>query len=69
MTTATSTCVDGGADAATKAFATLQARLALAGFTLERTDRGVLIVSRGLRHRELGSLAEAEQFAKQVGAS
>ncbi len=51
-----------------KAFATLQARLALAGFALEWTDRGVYIVSRGLHHRELGSLDEAEQFARQVGA-
>lgn len=55
-------------EAADKAFATLRARLALAGFTLERTERGVLIVGRGLHHRELRSLGEAEQFAKQVGA-
>ena len=56
----------------TKRFATLRARLALAGWSLTRTDAGdgpvTFHASRWGMLRELPDLAAVESFADQVGA-
>lgn len=55
-----------------KAFSTLQARLALRGFALTRTDGAggpvVYTVTRWGLVRELASLVEVASFARRVGA-
>ena len=52
-----------------KAFATLQARAALAGFELVRMADGSLVVARWTMTRALADLAAAEAFLQQVGAA
>jgi hypothetical protein len=51
-----------------KAFATLQAQLALAGFQLTKDGHGGFVVASWGRHRDLDSLTAVEAFARQVGA-
>jgi hypothetical protein len=58
---------DNGVNVA-KAFATLQARFALRGFTLWQQPSGTFVVSRWNLMREFDSEAEVEHFAQQVGA-
>lgn len=50
-----------------KLFATLQAKLALAGFQLTKDGHGGFVVASWGRHRDLDSLAAVEAFARQVG--
>lgn len=63
-------CAHAGADG--KRFATLQARLALRGFTLTRVDAAgcpvVYTVTRWNLARELGALDAVAAFADMVGA-
>lgn len=63
-------CAQDGADG--KRFATLQARLALRGFTLTRTDAAgspeAYTVLRWNLARDLASLDAVAEFAIQVGA-
>lgn len=61
-------CAAPGSGAQGKAFATLQAQLALAGFQLTRDGRGGFVVASLGRHRDLDSLGAVEAFARQVGA-
>lgn len=67
------TPADDQADAAdAKRFATLRARLALAGWMLSRgtaaDDAATFSAARWGMARDLGTLAEVEAFARQVGA-
>lgn len=61
-----------GASRHEKAYRTVRARLALAGYALNRSDSPTfgpcLMVSRWGQVRELRDLADAERFADQVGA-
>lgn len=60
-------CAAPGAAAQGKAFAMLQAQLALAGFQLTKNGRGGFTVASWGRHRDLDSLTAVEVFARQVG--
>jgi hypothetical protein len=51
-----------------KRFATLQARLALRGVTLQVLPGGGFAVGSWNMHKVLDDLAEVESFAQQVGA-
>jgi hypothetical protein len=56
------------ADGGVKRFATLQAHLALKGFSLTRSDDGYYIVARWDQSRHLETLGEVEQFRHRVNA-
>jgi hypothetical protein len=62
----------GNSDADRKAFETLRARAALAGYSLARTDRADgpprYILSRWNLCRELATVAEVEQVLTRIGA-
>ena len=55
------------ADEGRKAFATAQARLALAGFQLERMADGSFVVARWTMTRALADEAAVDAFMRQVG--
>lgn len=57
-----------GAEFDQKAFATMQARLALAGFQLERMADGSFVVARWTMTRSLADVAAVATFIVQVGA-
>ena len=56
-------------DAGAKAFATLQARAAIAGFELVRMADGSFVVARWTMTRALVDVQAVERFLKQVGAA
>ena len=60
---------DSRQDVDTKAFATLQARAALAGFELVRMADGTFVVARWTMTRALVDVQAVERFLKQVGAA
>ncbi len=51
-----------------KAFSTLQAKAALAGWQVERMADGSIVVARWTLTRSLPDLAALAQFLRQVGA-
>lgn len=53
---------------ARKAFANAQAKLAIAGFQLERMADGSFVVARWTMTRSLADMAALEAFQQQVGA-
>ena len=55
-----------GAD---KAFATLQARAALAGWQVERMADGSVVVARWTLTRSLPDVAALERFLREVGVA
>ncbi len=55
-----------GATGDVKRFATIQAHLALAGFSLTRADAGYYVIARWDRTRHLEKLEQVEQFHRSV---
>ena len=54
---------------AEKRFSTLQAQLAIKGYTLRRIEGGPLLIGKWGMVREVRDLDAVEQFARQVGAA
>lgn len=54
---------------ARKAFANAQAKLAIAGFQLERMADGSYVVAKWTMTRSLADMAAVETFMQQVGAA
>ena len=59
-------CDCDGAASGVKRFATLQAHLALAGFSLTRAAEGYYIVARWNQTRNLATLEQVEEFRRRV---
>jgi hypothetical protein len=60
------TAIFGQGDGYGKRFATLQAHLALAGFSLTRAADGYYVVARWNQARHLDTLEQVEQFHRRV---
>jgi hypothetical protein len=56
----------GTADAFAKVLVTLQARAALAGFSLTRLADGTWCIARWDQYRELSTVADVERFLRRV---